>query len=398
MGAGTVQERRKNILLGVTGSIAAYKSVEMVRRLIDEGFSVQVVMTEAACRFIAPLTFEAVTGRPVHRNLFSDPYSHINLSKDADLLVIAPATANTINKLSCGIADNLLSNLWLTFEGPVIIAPAMNFRMYRHPTVQKSIKELKRSGVNFIGPVPGSLACGEEGEGRMADVPAIVEAAVAELTPKDLIRHKILVTAGPTVEPIDPVRFISNRSSGKMGFAVAQAAARRGAKVTLISGPVSLTPPEDVTYVPVQKASDMEAAVIKHFPGATSLIMAAAVADFAPSAVNKSKIGKDDISAITLKKTPDILRKVSAQKGKRILVGFAAETGKDLESAKKKLMTKNLDLIVLNDVTRKSAGFYVDTNVVTIVDRKGKITDYPLMKKLEVANIILDRLLELKTG
>jgi phosphopantothenoylcysteine decarboxylase/phosphopantothenate--cysteine ligase len=383
---------RKNILLGVTGSVAAYKSVDLARRMIDEGLGVQVVMTEAACRFITPLTFESVTGRGVHRDIFSEPYSHIDLSKEADLFVIAPATANTINKFACGIADNLLSNLWLTFEGPVVIAPAMNFRMYRHPTVQKSIRELKRSGINFIGPVSGSLACGDEGEGRMAGVPAIVEAAVAALTPKDLGSHDIIVTAGPTVEPIDPVRFISNRSSGKMGFAVAKAAARRGAKVTLISGPVSLTPPENVTYVPVQRASDMEAAVTARLSKATAVIMAAAVADFAPSAVNKSKIGKDDISAITLKRTSDILKKVAARRNKCILVGFAAETGKDLESAKKKLRTKNLDLIVLNDVTRKGAGFDVDTNIVTIIDRKGKVADYPLMKKLEVADIILDRL------
>lgn len=382
----------------MTGSIAAYKSVDMARRLIEEGFSVQVVMTESACRFITPLTFESVTGRRAHSGLFADLFSHINLSKEAHLFIIAPATANTINKLSCGIADNLLSNLWLTYEGPSIIAPAMNFRMYRHPTVQKSIRELKKLGVHFVGPVPGSLACGEEGEGKMAEVPAIVEAAVAALTLKDLGKQSIIVTAGPTVEPIDPVRYISNRSSGKMGFAIAQAAARRGARVTLISGPASLKPPENVMYVPVQKASDMETAVIKHLPGATSVIMAAAVADFAPAAVNRSKVGKDDISAITLKKTSDILRKVGAQRGKRILVGFAAETGRNIESAKEKLRAKNLDLIVLNDVTRKGAGFDVDTNIVTIVDRKGKITDYPLMKKLEVANIILDRMLELKTG
>jgi len=386
---------RKNILLGVTGSVAAYKSVDLVRRMIDEGLGVQVIMTEAACRFITPLTFESVTGRGVYRDIFSEPYSHIDLSREADLFVIAPATANTINKLACGIADNLLSNLWLTFEGPVIIAPAMNFRMYRHPTVQKSIRELKRAGVNFVGPVSGSLACGDEGKGRMAEITAIVEAAVSALTPKDLGGHNIIVTAGPTVEPIDPVRFISNRSSGKMGFAVAQAAARRGAKVTLISGPVSLTPPENVTYVPVRKASEMEAAVTTRLSGATAVIMAAAVADFAPSTVNKSKIGKDDIPAITLKKTPDILRKVAARTDKCILVGFAAETGKGLERAKKKLRTKDLDFIVLNDVTREDAGFDVDTNIVTIIDRKGKVTDYPLMKKLEVAHIILDRL---KTG
>ncbi|MBI5740871.1 MAG: bifunctional phosphopantothenoylcysteine decarboxylase/phosphopantothenate--cysteine ligase CoaBC [Nitrospirae bacterium] len=386
----------KNILLIVTGSIAAYKSVDMARRLLDEGFSVRVVMTEAACRFVAPLTFEAVTGKPVSTNLFSEPFSHISLSKEADLFLIAPATANTINKLSCGIADDLPGNLYLTYEGKILIAPAMNCRMYRHPSVQKSIRELKKLDIDFVGPVPGSLACGDEGEGRMAEVSAIVEAAVSALTPKDLSKHNILVTAGPTVEPIDPVRYISNRSSGRMGFAIAKAAARRGAQVTLVSGPVSLTPPDNISYVPVQTALEMEAAVLKRAPKATVIIMAAAVADFAPAVMNRNKIGKGDISSITLKKTPDILKKAGSIKGKRLLIGFAAETGKDIESAREKLKRKNLDLIVLNDVTQEGAGFDVDTNIVTIIDRSGKSTDYPLMNKIELADVILDRLPALK--
>jgi phosphopantothenoylcysteine decarboxylase/phosphopantothenate--cysteine ligase len=387
-----------NILLGVTGSIAAFKAVEIARRLIDEGYSVQVVMTKAACNFITPLTLESITGKPVLTDLFSGPYSHINLSKESRLLLIAPATANTINKLSCGIADDLLSNLWLTYAGPVLIAPAMNHRMYNHLSVQKSIKELQKSGVKFIGPVSGSLACGEEGEGRMSDVAIIVEAAISALTQKDLKGQKILVTAGPTIESIDPVRFISNRSSGKMGYAIAKAALRRGAKVTLISGPASQMPPENVSFVSVEKASEMETAVLRHLPKATALIMAAAVADFTPAIVDKLKLKKKDISAINLKKTSDILKKVGAKKGKRVVVGFAAETGKNIENAKAKLKEKNLDLIVLNDVTQKGAGFGVDTNIVTIIDRKGKITDYPLMKKIEVANVILDMMLKVKPG
>jgi len=386
----------RNILLGVTGSIAAYKAVDMARRLIDEGFSVQAVMTKAACNFITPLTFESITGKPVLTELFCDPYSHINLSKESHLLLIAPATANTINKLSCGIADNLLGNLWLTYAGPALIAPAMNHRMYRHPSVQKSIKELQKSGVKFIGPVSGSLACGEEGEGRMADVATIVEAAISALTQKDLKGQNILVTAGPTIESIDPVRFISNRSSGKMGYAIAKAALRRGAKVTLISGPASQMPPESVSFVSVEKASEMETAVLKHLPNSTAVIMAAAVADFTPATVDKLKLGKKDITAINLRKTPDILKKVGAKKGKRVVIGFAAETGKNIENAKKKLKEKNLDLIVLNDVSQKGAGFGVDTNIVTVIDRRGKTTDYPLMKKIEVANVILDRMLELR--
>ncbi len=386
----------RNILLGVTGSIAAYKAVDMARRLIDEGFSVQAVMTKAACNFITPLTFESLTGKPVLTELFCDPYSHINLSKESHLLLIAPATANTINKLSCGIADDLLGNLWLTYAGPALIAPAMNHRMYRHPSVQKSIKELQKSGVKFIGPVSGSLACGEEGEGRMADVATIVEAAISALTQNDLKGQNILVTAGPTIESIDPVRFISNRSSGKMGYAIAKAALRRGAKVTLISGPSSQMPPESVSFVSVEKASEMETAVLKHLPNSTAVIMAAAVADFTPATVDKLKIGKKDITAINLRKTPDILKKVGAKKGKRVVIGFAAETGKNIENAKKKLKEKNLDLIVLNDVSQTGAGFGVDTNIVTIIDRRGKTTDYPLMKKIEVANVILDRMLELR--
>jgi phosphopantothenoylcysteine decarboxylase/phosphopantothenate--cysteine ligase len=387
-----------NILLGVTGSIAAYKAVEIARRLIDEGFSVQVVMTKAACNFITPLTLESITGKPVLIDLFSEPYSHISLSKESRLLLIAPATANTINKLSCGIADDLLSNLWLTYAGPTLIAPAMNHRMYRHPIVQKNIKLLQKSGVSFIGPVSGSLACGEEGEGRMSDVATIVEAAISALTQKDLKGQNILVTAGPTIESIDPVRFISNRSSGKMGYAIAKAALRRGAKVTLISGPTSQMPPENVSFVSVEKASEMETAVLRHLPKATAVIMAAAVADFTPAAIDKLKLRKKDISAINLKKTTDILKKVGADKGKRVVVGFAAETGKNIENAKAKLKEKNLDLIVLNDITQKGAGFDVDTNIVTIIDRKGKITDYPLMKKIEVANVILDRMLKVRAG
>jgi phosphopantothenoylcysteine decarboxylase/phosphopantothenate--cysteine ligase len=386
----------RNILLGVTGSIAAYKSVDIARRLIDQGAAVSVVMTEAASRFITPYTFEAVTGNKVCTDLFKDPFSHIELSKNKDLFILAPATANTINKLSCGIADNLISNLWLTYEGPSLIAPAMNFRMYRSPSVKKHIKELKKNGVEFIGPDSGSLACGEEGPGRMVDVSEIVEASISALTVKDLSGQNILVTSGPTVEPIDPVRFISNRSSGKMGYAVARSAERRGANVTMISGPTNLTGPIGVKVVPVNSALEMEKEVFKQLPKAHSVIMAAAVADFTPSGKAKVKHRKEQLTLLELKKNNDIIKKVGKQKGKRILVGFAAETGKDVESAKSKLKEKALDFIVLNDVTAKGAGFDVDTNIVTIIDKKSKIDEYPLMSKIEVANIILDKLLEVK--
>lgn len=388
----------KTILFGVTGSIAAYKSIDIIRRLIDEGATVNVVMTEAACRFIPPYTFEIITGRTVFKDLFQDSFSHINLPKEADLLIIAPATANTINKFACGIADNLLTSIWLAYEGAVLMAPAMNSRMYRNPIVKKSIAELSGLGVRFIGPAKGSLACGEEGIGRMSEPSDVVEAAITALSPKDLAGHKILVTAGPTIEPLDPVRFISNRSSGKMGFAIALSALRRGADVTLISGPTSLRPPEGADMVYVESADDMEKAVLKNLRKSTSLIMAAAVSDFAPSVINKSKLRKSAILPLKLKETTDILKKVSVQKGKRIFIGFAAETGNNIENAKRKLNDKKLDLIVLNDVSEEGAGFGVDTNIVTIIDKKGGAKEYPLMKKLEVADVILDRLLNLEAG
>lgn len=387
--------KAKNILLGVTGSIAVYKSVEIVRRLTEEGAGVTVIMTDAACRFITPLILESVSARPVYTGLFKAPLSHINLAKESDLLLVAPASANTINKFACGIADNLLATVWLAYEGPVLLAPAMNSAMYKNPIVQKSIRELKKIGVTFTGPESGGLACGDEGIGRMADVPDIIDDVRFALSPKDLTGHKILVTAGPTREHIDAVRFISNRSSGKMGFAIARAARRRGAEVTLISGPSSLNPPRGVSFVSVESADEMEKAVLKNLQGKTSLIMAAAVSDFAPSAISKSKIPKTNWLSVDLKATPDILKKIGAKKGRLFLVGFAAETGRDIKRAQDKLKSKNLDLIVLNDVTRKGAGFDADTNIVTIIDRKGKITDYPLMKKEEVANIILDRMLQL---
>ncbi len=388
----------KNILFGITGSIAAYKSIDIIRRLIEEGATVNVVVTESACRFVPPYTFEIVTGRPVFKDLFADSFSHINLPKEADLLIIAPATANTINKFACGIADNLLTSIYLAYEGITLMAPAMNSRMYGNPIVQKSIKELAGLGVRFAGPAKGALACGEEGLGRMAETSEVVEAAITALTPQDLAGHRILVTAGPTIEPLDPVRFISNRSSGKMGFAIARSALRRGADVTLISGPTSLRPPEGISMIHVESASDMEKAVLNNLGKATSVIMAAAVSDFTPSVINKSKLRKSDIASLKLKETPDILKRISTQKGKRIFIGFAAETGGNIESAKKKLKDKKLDLIVLNDVSLKGAGFGVDTNIVTIIDKKGGAKEYPLMKKLDVANIILDRLLNLKAG
>lgn len=387
---------KKNILLGITGSIAAYKSPDIARRLMEDGANVTAVMTEAACRFIPPYTLETVTGNPVYTDLFEDTLSHIHLPKQADLFVIAPATANTINKLSCGIADNLLSTIWLAYEGKLVIAPAMNCRMYRHPIVQKSIKELSKLGVEFVGPATGSLACGEDGPGRMVEVPEIIEAAISALAEKDLAGRNILVTAGPTQEPIDPVRYISNRSSGKMGYALARAASRRGAEVTLISGPSAQEPPPVKKFIKTETASEMASAVMKHLPKAKTVIMAAAVSDFAPSAPAKAKLDKKGLNILKLKKNKDILKEIGKKKGKRIVAGFAAETGSNIERAKKKLKEKNLDLIVFNDVTQKGAGFDVDTNIVTIIDKKGRVHEYPQMKKIDVANIILDEIVGLK--
>jgi phosphopantothenoylcysteine decarboxylase/phosphopantothenate--cysteine ligase len=382
----------KNILLGISGSIAAYKSVELVRRLKDEGAKVKVVLTEAACQFVSPLTFESVSRASVDTSLFANPFTHITLSEQSELFIVAPATANTIAKLATGIADNLLTTLWSAYSGPALVAPAMNWRMYENLLAKLHLSTLQKQGITIVGPISGSLACGEENKmGRMADIPDILEHARALLSNKDLSRHKILVTAGPTREPIDPVRFISNRSSGKMGFAIARMALRRGAEVTIVSGPSNEKPPMGAIFIPVETAYEMNKAVMNALGGKTVLIMAAAVADFRPSTVHSGKVSKYDMQQIHLERTADILASVGKQKTNRlIVVGFAAETDNALRKGKEKLIHKNLDLIVVNDVTLKGAGFDTDTNIVTILQKDGTMTDYPLLKKVEVANIILD--------
>jgi len=386
----------KNVLLGVTGSIAAYKSVDLVRRLKEEGAEVSVVMTKAACNFISPLVFEVASQGRVYTDIFTDPLSHISLPEKTSIFVIAPATANIINKISCGIADDILSTIWLAYKGPAVIAPAMNWRMYENPIVEKNIKALKARGVNFVGPEIGSLACGDEKIGRMSEVTGIVEAMVSALSTKDLSGQTVLVTAGSTREPIDPIRFISNRSSGKMGFALAQVALRRGAKVILISGPTSLIPPRDALFTSVERTEDMRDAVIRHFKVSDIVIMAAAVSDFCLATESNTKIKKRDTLSLSLKRTPDILSELGKKKGRRTLVGFSAETGKAIDEARGKLLSKNLDLIVLNDVTEKGAGFDSDTNIVTTIDKRGDVVNYPIMTKVEVADIIFDRIIQLK--
>ena len=388
--------RNKSILLGVTGGVAAYKAVDLIRRLREEGSSVTVIMTEAAKNFITPLSLEVASQDRVYSDLFSDPMAHITLPFNADVMVIAPATANIIGKFARGIADDLLSTSLLSFRGKVIIAPSMNWRMYENPVFQENLRYLLSRGVIQVGPEKGGLACGEEGLGRMSDVSEIVESIKSSLTKKDLLKEKVIVTAGPTREYLDPVRFISNRSSGRMGYAIAGAALRRGAEVTLISGHSSLSPPKGVNFIPVETAADMFEAVNKELNLSTVLIMSAAVSDFMPSKKFKNKIEKSGELLLKLNKTPDILSEVGKKKNRPFIIGFAAEAGRGVERAEKKLKEKNMDMIIFNDVTEVGSGFDVDTNKVVIIDKEKKIK-LPLMSKNSVADAILDRLFEIRT-
>ncbi len=385
----------KRIILGITGSIAAYKGIELARGLKQDGAYVTVVMTENAQRFISPLTFEVVSENKVFTDLFDPPLSHITLSEQSDALLVAPATADIINKAASGIGDDLLTTLLLSFNGPIVFAPAMNWRMYENPVVKKNIDTLQSLGRVFVEPVTGRLACGEEGVGRLAPVGDIIEVIKQVVSIKDLVGKKVLVTAGPTREPIDPVRFISNRSSGKMGFALAKAARRRGAEVTLITGPTYLESPYGIKTIGVERADEMMDAVLKNFNDSSIVVMAAAVSDFTPEKASKEKIKKEDISTLSLRKTGDILKRLNKLRKNQILVGFAAETGDVIKKAKDKLRTKNLDIIVVNDITEKGAGFDADTNIVTIIEKTGKLYKCPILSKEAVADIIYDMVLEL---
>lgn len=387
--------RNKSILLGITGGVSAYKSIDLIRRLREEGALVTVIMTEAAKHFVTPLSIEVASRNKVFSDLYADPMAHISLSADADIMVVAPATANIIGKFAHGIADDLLSLSFLSFNGKVVIAPAMNWRMYENPVFRRNLDTLLNLGVIQVGPEKGSLACGEEGIGRMAEVPDIIETTKGALTIKDLTDENIMVTAGPTREYLDPVRFLSNRSSGKMGYALARAAFRRGAQVTLISGPSSLPRPKGVTFIPVDTAGDMHSAVNRELASSTILIMSAAVSDFMPAEKSGEKIEKSDELFLTLTGTPDILSAVGKKKNRPFIVGFAAETGRKLEKARKKLKHKNMDLIVFNDVTEAGSGFDVETNNVVLIDKK-KESELPLLNKDDVADAILDRIVELR--
>ena len=391
----------KRILLGVTGSIAAYKAVELLRELMKREAEVQVVMTEAATRFVAPLSFETLSRQPVLLDMFTLAYGsqigHIAATARADLFVIAPATANTIAKLAHGLADDFLTNIYLASRCPVLVAPAMDSDMYQHAAVQENLARLRERGIHIVGPASGELASGLVGPGRLEEPAEIVEAIEDLLALSgDLAGEMVLVTAGPTREPLDPVRYISNRSSGKMGYAVAEAAARRGARVILVSGPTALDPPREAQVVHVETAQEMYDAVLAHLEAVTVVIKAAAVADYRPKQVAREKIKKDErVPEVTLESTPDILAEVGKRKGRRILVGFAAETHDLVANARKKLQRKNLDLMVANDVSQPGAGFDADTNVVKILDAKGGVEELPLLPKPAVADRILDRVVQL---
>jgi phosphopantothenoylcysteine decarboxylase/phosphopantothenate--cysteine ligase len=391
----------RKIVLGVTGGIAAYKAAELVRELVKAQAEVHVVMTRNAQAFITPLTFQTLSENPVTTELFNliaeSEIGHIALADRAEVLVIAPATANIIGKIAAGIADDMLTTIVMATQAPVLLAPAMNVHMWENPICQENIQRLRSRGYHFIDPEAGELACGYEGKGRLAEIPAIVEEIRVLLSPKDFSGEKILVTAGPTEEPIDPVRFLSNHSSGKMGFALARAARRRGAEVILISGPTALPVPPQMRSIAVRSAAQMREAVLNHLESASILIMAAAVSDYRPKQEAPEKIKKSKLETVLeLELNPDILAEAGKKKNSRIMVGFAAETENLLQNTREKLEKKNLDLIVANDVTLPGAGFKADTNIVKIMDRSGKVEELPLMTKEDLADRILDRIALLK--
>jgi phosphopantothenoylcysteine decarboxylase/phosphopantothenate--cysteine ligase len=391
------------VVLGVTGCIGAYKACEVLRALQKRGADVHVVMTAAAARFVTPLTFETLSQHPVFLDQFAlgadGDIRHVSLADRAELLLVAPATANTIGKLARGIADDALSTLALATRAPLVVAPAMNVNMFEHPAVVENLDALRRRGARVVEPGAGYLACGWLGKGRLAEVEEIVDAAFAVLEPRrDLAGETVLVTAGPTVEDLDPVRFISNRSSGRMGYRLAEAARDRGARVVLVSGPTALPAPAGIEVVAVRSALDMEREVVARAPEATVIVMAAAVSDWRPAEVAPQKVKKADGPAqLALVRTPDILQGLGRSKGDRVLVGFAAETTGVVEQAKAKLAAKNLDLVVANDVSRADAGFAAETNAATLLDREGGELAVGLVGKRELAERILDQVVRLRS-
>ncbi len=388
------------VALGVTGCIAAYKAVEVMRGLQKAGVSVQVILTRSAAEFITPLTFESLSGQNVITDMFQPGQNrdihHISVAQSIQLLAVVPATANILGKFAHGIADDFLSTLYLSNPAPVLIAPAMNVEMWRHPVVRANVEILKARGHHFVDPEPGTLACGMEGEGRLAAVETIVSRILDLLrTDRSLSGLKVLVTAGPTVEDIDPIRFLSNRSSGKMGYAVAEAAFRKGAEVFLVSGPTALKAPSGVQWIPVRSAAQMKDAVLQIYPTADIVVKAAAVADYRPSEASSQKIKKNNrVMALRLTRTDDILELLGREKKDQILVGFAAETERVLDSARKKLRRKNLDLLVANDVS--SGVFGSDSATVHILSRAGETVTLHEQPKLLIAARLLDLALAMR--
>jgi phosphopantothenoylcysteine decarboxylase/phosphopantothenate--cysteine ligase len=387
----------KNIVLGVCGGIAAYKSVELLRLMVKQGARVRVLMTGNARQFVGPLTFEALSGQKVCDNLFQPnedaAIGHIKWAEEADAVVIAPATANVIGKLANGIADDALSTFMLAIGCPAVICPAMNVNMYASEPVQRNLRQLNNDGYTIIDPEAGELACGTTGPGRLPEPVFILDRLIHALAPKDLAAKRIIVTAGPTREAIDPVRFVGNRSSGKMGYAIARAAEIRGAQVTLISGPSALSPPVNVSHIKVISAAEMADAVLHNLDSADVLIKSAAVADYRPVQMEAQKIKKNQrVCSLDLERTVDILNAVAKKKTNQLVVGFAAETQNLDEYATKKLESKRLDMIVGNLVNTDVSGFEVDTNQANIYLKDGARESLPLIPKSELANLILDRI------
>lgn len=393
----------KKVVLGICGGIAAYKMATLARLFVKEGASVHVVMTEAGIKFITPLTFETLTGNPVYSKMFDrhnkTAIPHIDLAQKTDLFVLAPATANTIAKLAYGLADNLLSTLYLAATCPTVVVPAMNVHMLEHQVVQKNIALLKERGCHVLEPGTGELACGEKGRGRLPEPEEIFDYCEAVLTQKDFSAVKAVVTAGPTREPLDPVRFLSNPATGLMGYKLAAALQKRGAEVVLITGPTHLKPPYGVKTVPVNTADEMYNAVFKYYDRADLVIKTAAVSDYRPKKQEAQKVKKDQGALhLPLALNRDILLELGRKKNNQVLVGFAAETENVVAGAREKLEKKNLDLIVANDLSDPKAGFAVKTNRVTLINRAGQAEELPLLAKEKLAGLILDRVLGLLKG
>ena len=389
----------KTVVIGVSGGIAVYKTLDVVSRLRKLGVNVNVIMTKSATEFVTPLSFQSLSQNYVVCDMFEDPKTwdveHISLAKRADVFLIAPATANVIGKIANGIADDMLTTTVMATKAKVLIAPAMNTNMYENPILQRNINTLKELGYNFVEPESGRLACGDTGKGKLASPETIVDEVVKLLSKgQDLKGKSIIVTAGPTVESIDPMRYITNRSTGKMGYSIAKEAIERGADVTLITGPTNLTPPQNLKkLVKIESAKDMYEAVLENLDENDVVIKSAAVADYKPKNYSNKKIKKsDDDLVIELDRNKDIAQEIGKIKNNKILVGFAAETNDLIENASLKIKKKNLDFIVANDLTKEGAGFGVDTNIVKIIDKEGNITEYPKMKKEEVADVILDKI------